>query len=104
MKFTKSLVLAAALGTVSVPALGAGNANSGQEILSLIQRISAHYQVLLARSFVDLTYDSITVAPDGMTLVISGAKIYPELAWDEAGNCVVEIDRLSSDGVLPLTV
>lgn len=100
MKFTKSLILAAAMGTVSVPALGAGQANPGQQVLSLIQRISAHYQVLLARSFVDLTYDSITVSPDGMNLVISGAKVYPELDWDEAGNCVVEIERLSTDGVL----
>ena len=100
MKFTKSLVLAAALGTTSLPALSAGHEHQGQELLGLIQRISAHYQILLARTFVDLTYDSVAVSPDGMSVTINGAKIYPELPWDQDGNCMVEIDRLASHGVL----
>ena len=100
MKFTKPLALAALLGTASTPALSAGHENQGAELWNLIQRISAHYQILLARTFVDLTYDSVAVSPDGMSLTINGAKIFPELPWDQDGNCVVEIDRLSSDGVL----
>lgn len=100
MRILKSLVLATALSTTAMPALADNHTNAAEDALALLQRISVHYQILLARSFVDLTYDSINVSPDGMSMVVTGAKIYPELDWDETGDCVIEIDRLASDGVL----
>ena len=100
MKFTKPLVLAAMLGTASTPALSAGHETHGSDLFNLIQKISVHYQLVLARTFVDLTYDSVAVSADGMSVTINGAKVYPEVPWDQDGNCVVEIDRLASNGVL----
>lgn len=64
-----------------------------QDMLQLLQRIYAHYSVLLVRSFVDVTYDSLTVEPNTGATVISGLVLYPEFGWDDDGTCAITVDR-----------
>ena len=93
MKFVHASLLAGGL-SVLAPTAQAQTQFQNADILQLLQRIYAHYSILLTRSFVDLTYDSLTVEPNTGAVVISGVTLYPELEWDLDGNCVIDIDRV----------
>lgn len=68
--------------------------NTIASALETLQRVAVQYGVLMARSFIDLTYDGITVESGTGDLILSGLKFYPDLDWDEAGNCVISADGL----------
>lgn len=63
-------------------------------LLQTMQRMAIQYGVLFSRSFIDLTYDSITIEPGARDLVLSGLRIHPELDWDPERQCVIGIERL----------
>ncbi len=92
MKFSKPLLLAAGLGMAGAP-VAAQQADPFQDLFNNLQRISAHYQILLARSFVDLTYESLSVEPGTGNLVLSDVVIYPEFPWDTEFACEITLDR-----------
>ena len=97
MRLAKSAVLAAALVTGGVAGMAparAADATDAQSLLALFQRIMAHYSVLTARSFVDLTYEQLTIEPGTNSLVVSGLKVYPILDWDKDGKCEISVDRV----------
>jgi len=93
MRLLTPAALAAALATASTPA-AAQNQTDAAGFFNLVQRLGAHYAILVARSFVDLTYDQLTVEPGTNHMVISGLKVYPILDWDQDGNCEITIDRV----------
>src|SRR5690625_1256102 len=62
--------------------------------LQTMQRMAIQYGVLFSRSFIDLTYDSITVEPGARDLVLSGLRIHPEFDWDPERGCTIGIERL----------
>ena len=96
MKLAKSAALAAALataGTISAPAPARADSDS-EALMTLVLKIYSHYSVLLARSFVDLTYDQLTIEPGTMDLVVTGLKVYPILEYDTDGKCVISADRI----------
>ena len=92
MKLAHATLVAGALG-LAVPAAQAQTQVQHQDILQLLQRIYAHYSILVVRSFVDVTYDSLTVEPNTGATVVSGMTIYPEFEWDEDGACAIGVDR-----------
>lgn len=99
MRLTKPAILAAAVATASLPAATPAQAqmtDTAQSALTFLQRLVSHYMVLTARSFVDLTYDQLTIEPGTNHLVISGLKLYPVLDWDKEGACEISIDRVVS--------
>ena len=102
MKLAKSAVLAAALATGGVigsaPAK-ADTAADAQDVLAFLQRIASHYMILTARSFVDLTYDQLTIEPGTNNMVISGLKVYPVLDWDKDGKCEIAVERIVTGDV-----
>lgn len=100
MKFIHASLLAGgmALAAPAVMAHSHGSSES-QNFLNLVQRIYGHYTVLLVRSFVDLTYDSLTVEPNTNSMVVSGLTLYPEMPWDNTGACMVDVDRVTLGSV-----
>ena len=70
-----------------------------KDLIALIQRIASHYAILTARSFVDLTYDQLTIEPGTNNMVISGLKIYPILDWDKEGKCQISVERVVTGDV-----
>ncbi len=64
-------------------------------VVQMIQRMALQYGVMLARSFVDLTYDNIAVEPGTGDIILTGLRIYPDLAWDAEGACEITVDRLA---------
>lgn len=96
MKFVHASLLAGGIALASPAALAQTRSQSDtQNLLHLIQRIYGHYTVLLVRSFIDLTYDSLTVEPNTNAMVISGLTLYPELDWDDTGACAINVDRVT---------
>lgn len=100
MKFLLPLTVASvtALGAMTAPA-AAQTRDDAASIMALIQKLSSHYAIMVMRSFVDVTYDQLTVEPGTNQLVISGMTIYPELPWDNEALCEVTIDRVASSDV-----
>ena len=100
MTFIKSTAAALATATIlDTPAAQAQNNAPPTDILQLLQRISGQYLVMITRTFVDLTYDTIQVEPKTNNLIVSGLRLYPELDWDQNAECVVEIDRALMGGI-----
>ena len=100
MKFVKSTAAAlAAAAILSAPAAQSQNSAPPADILQLLQRISGQYLVMITRTFVDLTYDTIQAEPKTNNLIISGLRLYPELDWDQNAECVIEIDRALMGGI-----
>ena len=94
MRLVNAAVLAGGVGLIAGSASAAGaELYPGQNVFNLLQRISGHYSILLTRSLVDLTYDSITVEPGSGSLVITGLTVYPEFEWDENFECEITMDR-----------
>lgn len=96
MKLAKSAVVAAALATAGLTTatpVQAQVSTDAQNLLTFIQRVMSHYAILTARSFVDLTYEQLTIEPGTNHLIVSGLKIYPILDWDQEGKCEISIDR-----------
>lgn len=91
MNFTRPALAAVMLATTALPAsaqeMPAGDA------MRFVNRLLGHYALLTARSFVDLTYDTLAVEPGTNDMVITGLKLYPVLDWDENGECEITIDR-----------
>lgn len=97
MKLAKPAVLAAALVTGGVAGTAparAAETTEAKNVLALVQRVMSHYLVLLGRSFVDLTYDQLTIEPGTNSLVISGLRVYPVLDWDKDGKCEISVERI----------
>lgn len=94
MKFARVSLLAGGLGLLATTTLAQAPAGAPPDFLGLLQRIYAHYSILLTRSVVDLTYDSITVEPGTNALIVSGLKVYPGFDWDEEGQCRIAVDRV----------
>lgn len=69
------------------------------DAMRLIQRLIGHYGLLVTRSFVDLTYDAMTVQPGTNDRVVTGLKLYPELPWDVEGACQITADRIAAGDV-----
>lgn len=95
MKGLTASVTALAILTSFPVAAAESGATTEASIASLLQtaqRMAIQYGVLFSRSFIDLTYDSITIEPGD--LVLSGLRIHPELDWDPDRNCVIGVERL----------
>ena len=90
---------ATALGAITIPAT-AQSSSDAQSVMALLQRLSSHYSILLMRSFVDVTYDQLTVEPGTNNIVITGLKVYPELEWDPDALCEVTVARATSADIL----
>lgn len=88
-----------AMAAAPVMAHADEHSNAANDVLSFITKISAHYQIVLLRTFVDLTYDNISVSPGGDEMVLNGVKLYPELEWDKEAKCEVAIDRMVTGSV-----
>lgn len=102
MKLAKPAVLAAALatgGAFGTAPARAADTSGAQDFLALFQRIMSHYAIITARSFVDLTYEQLTIEPGTNHLVISGLKLYPVLDWDKDGKCQISVDRIVTGDV-----
>ena len=89
----RSILLAAAL-CLSAAHAQAQQSSSSSDALRFLNRLAAQYLVLFTRSFIDTTYDTVTVEPGTNDLIITGLRLYPEFEWDEAGACEITIDRL----------
>lgn len=94
MKLSRSICAAAAL-SLPLAAAPAAAQSDPSDALRLLQRFAAQYVLLIARTAVDLTYDSLTIDSRTNDTVINGLKIFPILDWDEDGNCKVHIDRVA---------
>lgn len=101
MRLLRTALLASAMTATAAVALADDHEPAPQAdlgpALSFLQKLSTHYSLLLARTFVDITYDRVAVDPNGTDMVISGVKLYPELPWDPEAKCEVTIDRISTD-------
>ena len=64
--------------------------------LRTLSRLGTQYLLLVARTFVDLTYEHLTIDPHTGDTIITGLKLYPALDWDQKGECEIVIDRISS--------
>ncbi len=96
MKLKRTAMLAAALataGTISAPTQARADSET-EAFVTLFYKVYMHYSVLLARSFVDLTYDQISVEPGTLDLVVTGLKVYPVLDYDQEGKCIISADRI----------
>lgn len=90
-------IVAFAVPAVSERAVAAPIATQDTTIASAfqaLQRMAIQYGVLVARSFVDLTYDNIAVEPGTGDIILTGLRLYPDLTWDEEGACEITVDRL----------
>ncbi|MEM6971988.1 MAG: hypothetical protein AAF577_04210 [Pseudomonadota bacterium] len=63
--------------------------------LDQVTRVIVQTGLGFLRSFIDLTYDAISVDARSGAVTISGLTLQPELPWDAAGACRVSIDRLT---------
>ncbi|MEM0987518.1 MAG: hypothetical protein AAGK00_01460 [Pseudomonadota bacterium] len=98
MKLHKPAALAAALALAATP-VTAQQPNSVEDFFNSFERLLVQYQILVARSFVDLTYESLTIEPRTGNLILSDVIVYPELPWDQDFACEVLIDRAVIAGV-----
>jgi len=95
MKLVKPALLATAIAVAGASAPAPAQAASdAQSAIALLQRLVTHYAMLAARSFVDLTWEQLSVEPGTNQLIISGLKLYPTLDWDADGKCEITIDRI----------
>lgn len=93
MTFAKTTLAAAAISVAASPALSRDH-NEAEMVLRGLQQILGQYSLMVARSFVDLTYESLQIEPGTGALILSGLTIYPELPWDQDAACAVTIDRV----------
>ena len=91
MRLLPSAALAMAMATT--PAMANMHADSSG-VMAFVQRLATQYLVLVSRTFVDLTYDNISVEPGTNHLIITGLTLYPELEWDTEAACEVTVDRV----------
>lgn len=61
-----------------------------------LRRIGTQYAILMLRTVVDITYDSLAVDPRSNDVLLSGVRVRPALDWDQDGACVVGIERVRS--------
>jgi hypothetical protein len=101
MKISRAPLTAAALVMALAPGAptGPGIAKADTDLIDgisvrVITHIMTQYALLVARSFVDLTYEHLTVDSNTGDIVITGLKLYPILDWDQEGTCEVSIDRV----------
>lgn len=101
MKFLIPLTVASAtaLGSVAMPTTAKAN-DDVASLYAFLQRIGAHYGIMVLRSFVDVTYEQVTIEPGTNQVILTGMKLYPELPWDQDAACEVTIDRASSGDIL----
>lgn len=93
---------ATALGAMTAAAPGTARADAhgdASAALAFLQKIASQYAIMVLRTFVDVTYDNLTIEPGTNRLVVSGLKLWPELPWDQDALCAVEIDRLTTGEV-----
>ncbi|MEM8697985.1 MAG: hypothetical protein AAGF44_02385 [Pseudomonadota bacterium] len=92
------LMLSLSLAAAPEPAIAQEDRieSAESEVTRLLMRLANQYAVLFLRSAVDLTYDTLSISPNSFDTVVTGLTLYPLLDWDEEGECVIEIDRLSS--------
>ncbi|MEM7056896.1 MAG: hypothetical protein AAF557_04860 [Pseudomonadota bacterium] len=101
MKFLIPFTVASAtaIGALTAPAMAQAPSDAAS-LYALLQRLGGHYALIVLRTFVDVTYDQLTVEPGTNQLVITGMTLYPELPYDPDALCEVTIDRASSGDVL----
>ncbi|MEM9138634.1 MAG: hypothetical protein AAGB15_02295 [Pseudomonadota bacterium] len=104
MKFLLPIAVASAtaLGTITAVAPGTAKADDHTDAsaaLAFIQKIASQYAIMVLRSFVDVTYENLTIEPGTNRLVVTGLKLWPELPWDQDALCEVSVDRLTSGDV-----
>lgn len=92
MKFAKSILLAAGVSIGATPVVAAES--DGSRILRTLQRFATQYVIMVSRTFVDLTYETLTIEPGTNDLILSGLTLFPVLDWDQEAACKVEIDRI----------
>ncbi|MEM0944589.1 MAG: hypothetical protein AAGI70_11655, partial [Pseudomonadota bacterium] len=88
------LCLSAALTLGAQPVLA--QETDAEKAGRFLVQILNQYSLLALRSAVDLTYDSLSVSPKTLEVVVTGLRISPDFDWDRAGDCVIEIDRIAS--------
>lgn len=93
MQLIRAWVAALAIATAATPA--AAQETTIASAIEMLQRIAVQYGVLVTRSFIDVTYDSIAVEPGTGDVIVTGLRFYPELDWDVTGGCVMDVERLS---------
>jgi hypothetical protein len=96
MTFRTTLLAATALVALPMTSLAAESDTS--KALRFFQQVVNQYAIMVTRSFVDLTYENITIEPGTNDLILSGVKLYPELDWDQNAECEVQIERLVAAG------
>ena len=97
MNFSKRVLAGGAVASMLLAAPAqAANHGSHPDFLQLLQRLSGHYLIMVTRSLIDLTYDSIQAERNSMT--ISGLTLYPDLEWDQDAACRIEIDKAFTGG------
>lgn len=78
----------------TVPSAAPAQETTVASAIQAFQRIVVQYGVLLTRSFVDLTYETISIEQGTGDVVVTGLRLFPELEWDPEGRCIVTVDRL----------
>jgi len=95
----RSVALALGALLVAFPAAAQPSAMAeAAAALRLAQRAAVQYALLVVRSAVDLSYDSVSIDPRSGDMVVSGLEFRPRLDWDRARRCRIGIDRVTVPG------
>ncbi|MCY3876925.1 MAG: hypothetical protein OXF88_21880 [Rhodobacteraceae bacterium] len=95
LQFAVTILLASLCSGTSVNAHAAQGA---QNPLPLVQRFLVQHMLLLGRSFLDFTYEHLTIEPGTNTVVLSGLKFYPPIDLEQDLECEISIDQIVVDG------
>ncbi|MEM9144726.1 MAG: hypothetical protein AAGC57_00910 [Pseudomonadota bacterium] len=101
MKILPTLAFATASVVVALPAPSRAqmpDLDGPQAALEFLQRLGLQYSILVARTAVDLTYESMSVDARNSETVLNNVVIRPRLAWDPELQCEIRMDRLAASG------
>ena len=105
MKLPKSLLFAAAVLVANLDPGASVNAHVTEDARnapSQLQRFLVQHVLLAVRSFLDFTYEHLTVEADTNTLILSGIKFYPPIDPEQDLECEISIDQIVVDGTYDL--
>ena len=105
MKLPKLLPLAFAILVASLSSgtsVDAHAAQGAQNPLPLFQRFLVQHLLLLGRSFLDFTYEHLTIEPGTNTVVLSGLRFFPPIDLEQDLECEISIDQIVVDGTYGL--
>lgn len=93
----RTAALAPLLALLASPVAAAEDARSFfDEAERFLRRIGTQYAIVVLRTAVDITYDSLAVDIRSNDVVLTGVQIRPPLDWDRQGDCVIGIERVRS--------